>query len=316
MFIRRTIGLTIVALAAITLVPLAPVLIVLAWIIARTTKWSSLDRALLFGYGFLFLEISGVLALVWVGIRHRGHALMEKSYKVQWWWASCVVGLATRLFNMRFDVTGEEAIEGDGFIIVSRHTNLADNFFPLVFVAVPRQEPVRYILKQELRAIPTLDIGGHRLPCVFVDRSGLQTEVQLERVRDLLTTCEPKESLLIYPEGTRYTPKKQAEIRAKGGMAEQVDRWPDLLPPRLGGITALLEANTSKDVVFLCHTGFEGSGGFADLIDGTLQDSFIRIRFWRVPYDEIGDDHQAFVFNQWDRMQATLLELRATETAD
>ena len=294
------------------MVPLAPLIIPLSWLVAKVTKWRSLDRAILVAYGYLYYEIAGVTKLVWVGIRYRHNyeEMIAKSYDVQRWWAQALFDMAVALFNLNVRVTGEEAIDGDGFILVSRHTNIADNFFPLVFVSTPRQKPVRYILKKELRAVTTLDIGGHRLPNYFIDRTGLQTEQELENVKELLVTCDNDDSLLIYPEGTRFSPAKQERLRARDNMKDQVERWPDLLPPRLGGITTILEANPGKDVVFLCHNGFEGSGGFGDLIDGAWLDSDVNLHFWRIPYEEIGQDYPAFVFDQWDRMQSTLTELR------
>lgn len=313
MFLRRFIAIGIILITTVVMVPLAPLVVLLSWVITKVTKWKSLDRAVLFAYGYLYYEIMGVSKLVWVGVRYRNdyELMIAKSYDVQRWWAQALFDLAAALFKLRFTVSGEDAITGDGFILVSRHTNVADNFFPLVFVGTPRQKPIRYILKKELRAVTTLDIGGHRLPNYFIDRTGLQTERELERVRELLVTCDNDDSLLIYPEGTRFSREKQERLRARDEMKEQVERWPDLLPPRLGGITALLDANPGKDVVFLCHNGFEGSGGFGDLIDGVWLNTDVNLQFWRVPYEDIGQDYQTFIFDQWDRMQSTLAEMRS-----
>lgn len=311
---RRVISLLLVVLAIVVLLPIAPFVIALGIIIARTTRWKSIDRALVFAYLFLFFEVAGVCALTWVGVRYRNHALLiDKTYQIQFWWAQGLLDLASRLFNLKFSLSGQELLDGPGFILVSRHTNIADNFFPIVFVAQYRQKPVRYILKQELQVVPTLDIGGNRLPCVFIDRSGQQTEQELKRVEALLLTSEADESVLIYPEGTRFSPAKRDAIAKKPGMQAQTDRWPGLLPPRLGGIKTLLEANEDKDVVFLCHNGFEGSGGFTDLIDGSWLDTDVNIEFWRVPKADLPEDPETFIFSQWDRMQATLDRLRANQ---
>ncbi|NKC01785.1 MAG: hypothetical protein GKR90_25250 [Pseudomonadales bacterium] len=312
MLIRRVIGITLVLLATITLIPIAPIVILVCFLIARSTSLKSLDRAVLFAYGFLFFEIAGISLLIWAGVRHRDPAIVQaKSYDVQRWWASGLFNMASRLFNLSFKVTGHDAINGAGAILISRHTNIADNIFPIVFVSAPRNEPVRYILKKELMNIPSLDIGGHRLPNLFIDRSGVQTENELRRVRELMRTCSEADSLLIYPEGTRFSPKKQQAIAQRPGMLEQTQRWPSLLPPRLGGIGAILEENQNKDAVFLCHNGFEGSGGFYDLLDGSWINKDIELRFWRIPFAEIGPDSQTFIFTQWDRMQAELEEMRS-----
>jgi hypothetical protein len=94
-------------------------------------------------------------------------------------------------------------------------------------------------------------------------------------------------------------------------LADQLDRWPDLLPPRIGGPSAMLEVNPGKDVVFMAHTGFEGSASVKDLISGGWRKQHIRIHFWRIPYEQIPDDHRAFLYEKWDRMQQTVAELQA-----
>ena len=75
------------------------------------------------------------------------------------------------------------------------------------FFGKARQEGLRYVLKQELRYLPCLDIGGHGLPNVFVDRSGSDSAKAIREVSDLIATAGSDESVLIYPEGTRFTQK-------------------------------------------------------------------------------------------------------------
>ena len=73
----------------------------------------------------------------------------------------------------------------------------------------------------------------------------------------------------------------------------------------------MLRSNPGKDVVFMAHTGFEGSASVRDLLGGGWRGQTVRIHFWRVPYAEIPNDHRAFLYEQWDRMQATIDRLRA-----
>ena len=148
----------------------------------------------------------------------------------------------------------------------------------MLYFAEQRNEGLRYVLKQELTALPCLDIAGHRLPNLFVDRSGLDTDRELQAVAALTAEAGDKESVLIYPEGTRYTPHKHRSLRAnKPDLEDQLDRWPSLLPPRLGGVTAMLQANPGKDVVFLAHTGFEGSASLTDLMNGSWRQQRINL---------------------------------------
>ncbi len=191
---------------------------------------------------------------------------------------------------------------------------MGDTLLPLVCFGVKRDENLRYIFKKELLIFPSLDVGGNRLPNLFVDRTGTDTEKQLNAIRKLTAQAGSNESVLVYPEGTRYTVEKKAALAlSRPHLKEQLERWPNLLPPRLGGLGAMLEVNPGKDVVFLCHTGFEGSASIRDLFNGSWCHQHIRIHFWRIAYEDIPSDHQQFIFEQWDRMQATVERLMALD---
>ena len=88
-------------------------------------------------------------------------------------------------------------------------------------------------------------------------------------VSELVATAGDEESVLIYPEGTRFTQAKHDALGEKRPqLREQLERWPSLLPLRLGGVSAMLANNPGKDLVFLAHVGFEGSANVHDLLGG------------------------------------------------
>ena len=93
-----------------------------------------------------------------------------------------------------------------------------------------------------------------------------------------------------------------------------LERWPSLLPPKTGGPLTLLEANTSKDIVFMAHLGFEGSADLGNLINGSWLNQTIRMHFWRVPFDQIPEDKKSFLYEQWDLMQYKLNRMQAAQT--
>jgi len=305
MIIRRLVSLSVLAVVTVILYGLAPALFVLALIGSALPRFRTLPHALAFALGFLFYECTGVLRLGWLWLRYRNGAdYMARNQQVQYWWAGGLLNLGIRLYDLSIEITGEQAIDGPSALVIARHTSIADTVLPMIYFAERRGEGMRYILKRELVKMPCLDIAGHRLPNLFVDRSGADTDKELAAIRVLTTRAGESESVLLYPEGTRYTPQKHARLRAsRPALAEQLDRWPDLLPPRLGGVTAMLDANPGKDVVFLAHTGFEGSASLTDLMNGSWHGQRVRLRFWRVPYALIPDDHTSFMFNHWNEMQ-------------
>ncbi len=311
MWARRLVTLPALLLATILLIAVAPVLVVASLLLAFTQRYRSLPQAVAFAYAFLYCEWTGVLRLFWVWVRYRNSPLwLDKNYVVQRWWAGALLAAGKRIFRLRIEVTGEDAVSGPSAILICRHASIGDNVLPLLFFGVPRDEPLRYILKQELKMLPTLDIGAHRLPCLFVDRSGTDTDSAVESVKALVSSAPEDESIMVYPEGTRFSPEKQARLAKKPELSEQVARWPSLLPPRLGGVVGMLDVNPGKDVAFLCHTGFEGSANLQDLMNGGWLDQLVRIHFWRVPHAEIPEDKAQFVFDQWDVMQQEVERLR------
>ncbi|XOV84572.1 MAG: 1-acyl-sn-glycerol-3-phosphate acyltransferase [bacterium] len=305
MFIRRLFSLTLLYTLAIVFYAAAPVLILIALILSVAKPLRTLPHALLFALGFLFYECIGVIRLFWLWCRYRNSPeFLAHNQQVQYWWANGLLQLGIRIYDLQIAISGKEALEGSSALMIVRHTSIADTVLPMLYFAKVRNEGMRYILKKELTAMPCLDIAGHRLPNLFVDRSGTDTDKELNAIRQLTATAGPEESVLVYPEGTRFTPQKQATLMAsKPELAEQLRRWPSLLPPRLGGVSAMLEANPGKDVVFLAHVGFEGSASLRDLVNGSWRRQPIHLHFWRVPFQRINPDTQAFVFENWDKMQ-------------
>ncbi len=262
---------------------------------------------------YLYFECAGVLRLSWVWLRHRRRPdYTVENRRVQIWWARGLLAMGGLVFRLRFSVTGEEALAGPTAILLVRHTSLGDTVVPLLFFSYPRgAEGIRYVIKKELLISPCLDIAGHRLNTIFVDRSGVNTPQELQRVADMTANAPADESLLIFPEGTRFSNAKKARLRRKHPrLAPQLDRWPDLLPPRLGGVDTMLTHNPGKDVVFIAHAGFEGYADLKELLSGSWRLSRVRIHLWRVPGAEVPADHQAFLFSQWDRMQETITRLK------
>jgi 1-acyl-sn-glycerol-3-phosphate acyltransferase len=152
-----------------------------------------------------------------------------------------------------------------------------------------------------------LDIVGHRIPNVFIDRQG-DSEEEIARVGNLGRNLAPDEAVMIYPEGTRFsTSKKERIVRrceARGDTvsAEYARSLRHLLPPRMGGALALLDAANSADVVFCAHKGFESTRRAVDFLNGSLIDATIRVRLWRVPVAEVPEGAKAraaWLLDRW-----------------
>jgi hypothetical protein len=142
-------------------------------------------------------------------------------------------------------------------------------------------------MKRELLLDPCLDVVGQRLPNVFVARGSGEPEREEAAIRALAQGLGPGEGMVIFPEGTRFTParRERALERLEAGRAaersERLRGLRHLLPPRPGGPLALLGAAPGADVLVLGHVGLEGLAGVSDLLSGALVGRTIRVRFWR-----------------------------------
>jgi hypothetical protein len=59
------------------------------------------------------------------------------------------------------------------------------------------------------------------------------------------------------------------------------------LPPRPGGVLALVDALPSADVVVVAHTGLDAFASFRDLARAVPLAEPIRVTAWRIPVTDI-----------------------------
>jgi 1-acyl-sn-glycerol-3-phosphate acyltransferase len=203
----------------------------------------------------------------------------------------------------------DEAAPGP-VMVMMRHASIIDNMLPDTVVSRTHGIGLRYVIKRELQVIPTIDIGGRWVPTNFVRRASGDADAEISRLLQLAHDLHEGEGILIYPEGTRFTPAKLQRAKEivrerQPELAELANGLEHLLPPRLGGPLALINEAPHVDVVFCGHVGFDGFQHISDVWAGELVGSVIGIKFWRVPAAEIPEDEAAraeWLFGQWQRM--------------
>jgi len=261
--------------------------------------------------GILLAFGAWLLSGTWAGApRDR---LLRRSFALQTAWGTALFAGARRIFALRLEVEGAEALAKRPLLLLLRHASVADTLLPVLLVSRPFGTRLRYVLKRELLWDPCLDIVGRRLPNAFVDRFSGESEREAARVRRLVADLGPDEGVVLYPEGTRFTEAKRARVLARlresadPDRAARAERLRFVLPPRLGGTLALLEANPGADVVIGAHAGFEGLATFWDLWRGVALRRVLRARFWRIPYAELPRDPEAraeWLLAWWERVDA------------
>jgi 1-acyl-sn-glycerol-3-phosphate acyltransferase len=311
---------TIPSLALLTslwllILPLTLITAVVADLV-RGGRWPLL-RCVVYLTLYLVCEVVGVLAAfglwllsgVWAGASRA--VFLQRNVALQTWWANVLYRGAERIFAFRTEVEGDAAIVPGPIIVFIRHVSQADTLLPVVYVTRRHGIALRFVLKRELLWDPCLDIVGRRLRNAFVQRGSGQGAREIASVKQLMDDLGPREGVLIYPEGTRFTPEKRARVleklatHADSAFVAHAARLVNVLPPHTGGPLALLERNRGADVVFCAHAGLEGAGSPSDLVAGRLVGSTVRVRFWRIAHAEIpagADARIAWLYEQWQRV--------------
>lgn len=320
---RRAISCSAVILGAFCVTASLPLLVSVAfvvdfarWAIAKR-PWMA-TRLILFLSVFLLSECVGLAALgaVWLlsGVGpSRGARLLRATWRVQCEWVAFLLAAVRRLFGLSLDVEGIESCTPGPILVFARHCSIIDALLPTALLSRERGYLLRFVLKRELRWDPCIDVAGARLPNAFVARDGSDSASEIASVRALATDLGPADGVLLYPEGTRFTPAKRRRLlerlaaRDPEGHARAA-ALRHVLPPRLGGAMALLDA-TDADVVFLAHTGLEGFASVSALFRNGLAGRTLRVRLWRVKRSEIPRDpaaREAWLHAAWQKLDDTL----------
>jgi 1-acyl-sn-glycerol-3-phosphate acyltransferase len=326
-YARRAITIPAVVLLLIASVAALPALLLLAFVfdLARAAGRRSFVsvRIVLFGVCFLATEALGLVLLlgVWLSSAGRPRLRAARTWPVQRWYTAMHYVALRSLFRLRFEVDGDEAATPGPLLVLVRHASIVDSLVPAVFIANAHRMRLRYVLKRELLVDPCLDLAGHWLPNRFVARDGADTAREVEAVRALKSGLGPDEGVLLYPEGTRFTPGKRHRVleRLDGVARERAERLQHLLPIRPGGVLALLDAPPTCDLLFIGHHGLEGFAHVADIVRGALVGRTVRLRFWRVPASSVPagtDARRAWLAQEWQRMDDWLTAEEASESHD
>jgi 1-acyl-sn-glycerol-3-phosphate acyltransferase len=316
---RRAVTIPAVLLGAVLFLGLSPLLFTLTLIVdlIRRKRFAT-TRFVGFAGVYLWcttlpligLFFSWVVCGTWAGaswdrIRRHGYWFQRLWARGLYHGGELTLGVTTEVDDSEFPRSARGP-----FLVFIRHTSLADTMLPLVVIRHRRDLPLRYVIKRELLVEPAIDVAGQRIPNAFVRRSGNDLSKEVEQVRKLARDLKEGEGVLIYPEGTRFSPKKQAERLAAIETKDperfaRVRSLTRLLPMRLGGPLALLEERPDADVLFVGHTGFEAVSSFERMLNGALVGQTVKVQIRRVPNAAIPREPEAraaWLDAEWAKM--------------
>ncbi len=324
-WIRRAVtfpAIHLLALVALALFPLALPLALLVDLVRR--RRLALSRCVVFFCGYLLGEVAFLLAgfvqfLLAPGITKASRARLRRwTHALGNAWGLYLDRFGRACFSVELEVTGRDALAAPGPVIVFlRHASVADNLIAPVFIGREAGFDLRYVVKREIQNDPIFDLIGNRLRSVFVRRGSGDAEREIAAVTGLLGELGPRDAIVVWPEGTRFSEEKRERILAsieRRGDAARTARARALehvLPPNLGGPVALLDAAVARglgtDVIFCLHAGYEGAATFADLLEGRAIGRRVRIHFERVPFEQLPRGREAIAgwfFDEWAKLDA------------
>lgn len=310
---RRAVSFPTLALAFAAAWAASPLLLSLALAadLVRRRRLATL-RAAAIVLLYLLFEMVGLVALLWLRLTGGTRGERERLFRFERWWARSLLTILLRVFGMRLEVEGLEAVGPGPVLVFGNHASLADPLLAAALVEHRCGIRLRYVGKRELLWDPCIDLGGHYLPYVFVRRGASDTPGDVARVQGLLAGLGPIDGVFMMPEGTRFSAAKRERLLRGAEGAERAElarRLEHLLPPRLGGMLGLFERNRGADVVFMACVGFEGVRGLADVWDGALVGRTVRVAFWRRRWDGVPADapgRVAWIRREWEALDAWL----------
>jgi 1-acyl-sn-glycerol-3-phosphate acyltransferase len=306
--------------AAIALTPLLLVIAAVVDLFSAPRRWRTV-RLLALVVVALVIEVITLAAAgaLWISFGLGRSLASSRSFaahhQLQRWYTGSILAAARATCGLRFEVEDDAPAARGNAIVLGRHASIGDAMIPAALFAGRFGLNTRYVLKDDLLWGPVFDVVGNRLRNHFVDRTPDDSEAERAAIAHLVSDLGEGSVAVIFPEGTFFTPERQARAvqrlrdRDRADLAARAERLQHLLPPRPGGALTLLEAAPRADVVFVGHTGLERCGSLRAIYRSVPFTRPVRVWLWRVARAEIptsADARVSWLYDQWERLDASI----------
>ena len=313
---RRSISITAVIATMVLAVMFAPILFAAAALVDVFTHRRGWPHVRLTAMAILAVVIefvgttaAGLAWMVFAGGRlFHTRAAQHAHFALQRWWTGALLTAAERTLHLRIQVEDPAPAVRGNAIVIGRHTSIGDAAIPAVLLGNLLRLDTRYVVKRALMWSPCIDLIGHRLPHHFVERNADDNRGELTALRAIATGLDDRTSVVIFPEGTFFTPERRVRAieRLRNGsrpeLAERAEHFEHVLPPRPAGTLALLEGAPHADIVVLGHLGFEQFNSLGAIRRAVPFRAPVRVWMWRIPRAQVPVDREArvdWLYEQW-----------------
>lgn len=229
-----------------------------------------LVRLTAFALAWAWLEVVAVVAAVALWVSGRAER-WDPHYGLQRWWTARIMGALRHTIGLQVSVEVPDDWGSGPYVALCRHASLGDAVMSCWVLSSTGGLKPRYVLKKELKAMPSIDIFGHRLPNYFVDRRSANVSVELAGIEQMAVGLDGQQVAVIFPEGSRANDgKRRRELERLAtrnpSRAERLATLRHLLPPKSAGAASLLSSVPGADVLLMWHTGFDGLDTFKGIL--------------------------------------------------
>ncbi len=250
-----------------------------------------------------------------MGTQLNGPTSIRRHERIQHWSVENLARRAHRLLGVtvHLDPDGQAALEPAPAIVLCRHVSLMDASLPSLLYQ-RRGLNIRGVIMADLLADPGFDLLYGRLGNVFIPRDN-GPEARLA-VSALANGLDHSTVAVIFPEGRLFQPALARRFLAKLAVTDpprgaRLAGLRHVLPPRPGGVAALLAAAPDADVVVMAHVGLDGYASFSELARQVPLRAPVQVTAWRIARADIpgdGPEQTAWLDEQWVRMDAWIHE--------
>lgn len=312
--------------AALVLLPVFVFLVPIVGILGPIWDWYGKRtgiptlRLWLYGATWLVYEWISIVAAAGLSLLSlvNPRQAMRGYQRMQGWWAGSLLVWARRLLSVNLDIQDPNTMPDGQLIVTSRHASPVDAIIPAWLFPKVLGRPVHYVIKKELRWMPSIDLFGSRLGNHFVTRGG-NTEAQVAAISQLGQNAEGNAALVIFPEGTYSTGPVRERVRAslrrncEIELADLADRLRHLLPPKFAGFEAFCQSAPNASVVVLGHAGLEGVAELSSLRSALPLTQDVLVRWWPTARDHLpssGDEREVWLQSEWLKLDGWLESCR------
>jgi 1-acyl-sn-glycerol-3-phosphate acyltransferase len=248
--------------AAVCLLPLV-LLVVGTWDVVRFRWRLPSVRLSCFVVQYMVNDTVEILlaAPLWLasgcGLAFQGQASRARYERVQAWSIRLLARRARQLLGIRFDIDPAviDALVPGPAIVLCHHASVLDAALPsLLYQTIGFH--TRGVVMAELLADPGFDLIYQHAGSVFIGRDN--DPDARARVAAISTGLDSRTVAVIFPEGRLFRPHVLQRALARLGerdpeRAARLAHLEHVLPPRPGGVDALLDNAPGADVVVIKH---------------------------------------------------------------